>query len=73
MSYNFTNNGIEEITRLENSVSDTNYENIARSRSLRFSGYANWVSIAQTVAHNIPALENNIHLQTPEITLQGKA
>ncbi|MDR0543022.1 MAG: TonB-dependent receptor family protein [Dysgonamonadaceae bacterium] len=42
MSYNFTNNGIEEITRIENSISYTNYENIARSRSLHFSGYANW-------------------------------
>ncbi|GHU73199.1 hypothetical protein FACS189413_17300 [Bacteroidia bacterium] len=41
-SYNFTNNGIEEISRIENSASYTGYENVARSRSLHLSGYVNW-------------------------------
>jgi len=42
LSYNFHNNGIENITSREDGVSTTIYDNIGKRRSLNMSAYANW-------------------------------
>ncbi|GHV22719.1 hypothetical protein FACS189428_5200 [Clostridia bacterium] len=42
LSYNFTNNGIDELTKIENNVSKTSYFNIAKSKTVSLSAYLNW-------------------------------
>lgn len=42
MSYNFTNNNIEEVSTIKDDVTLTTYDNIGKSRTLYLSFYGNW-------------------------------
>lgn len=42
MAYDFENNGIEQITTFDESVSTTTYSNISKRKNLGLSGYVNW-------------------------------
>lgn len=42
MAYNFENNGIEDITTIENGISTTTYRNIGKKKSIGLYGYINW-------------------------------
>lgn len=42
MSYNFENNGIEDVSVLENGVVTTTPQNIGKRKNLRMSAYINW-------------------------------
>jgi outer membrane receptor protein involved in Fe transport len=42
LSYNFTNNGIDALTWIENNISKTSYFNIAENKTASLSAYLNW-------------------------------
>ncbi|NDV77605.1 TonB-dependent receptor [Dysgonomonas sp. 511] len=42
MSYNFSNNGIEDITTSEGGVNTTTYGNIGERKNVQLSAYVNW-------------------------------
>jgi len=42
LSYNFENDGIENITSLDNGITTTTYDNIGKKKSLNASAYINW-------------------------------
>jgi len=42
ISYNFENNGIEQITTREGNVNTTTYDNIGKRKGLNMSAYVNW-------------------------------
>lgn len=42
MSYSFENNGIENITTIDNGITTTTYDNIGKRKNLRASAYINW-------------------------------
>ncbi|WP_165040683.1 TonB-dependent receptor domain-containing protein [Dysgonomonas sp. ZJ709] len=41
-SYNFENNSIETVNRINNGISESTYENIGENKNLRMSVYTNW-------------------------------
>lgn len=85
MSYNFTNNNIEEVSTIKEGVTLTSYDNIGKSKTLYLSFYGNWSPHKNTrlygnlgmsyydIRQNRPIKEKNEILKTDGVRPQLSA